>query len=58
MARTLIKGGWVLSMDDSIGDIRGGDVLIEDDEIVAVGRGIEAGDAAVVDAANMIVSPA
>jgi cytosine/adenosine deaminase-related metal-dependent hydrolase len=57
MARTLIKGGWVLSMDDAIGDIRGGDVLIEDDEIVEVGRGIEAGAAAVIDAANMIVSP-
>lgn len=57
MARTLIKGGWVLSMDEAIGDIRGGDVLIEDEEIVEVGRGIEAGDAAVVDAANMIVSP-
>ena len=57
MARTLIKGGWVVSMDDSIGDIRGGDVLIEDDRIVEVGRGIDAGDAVVIDAANMIVSP-
>jgi len=57
MARTLIKGGWVLSMDSSIGDIRGGDVLIDDEEIVAVGRGLEAGDAEVIDAANMIVSP-
>jgi len=57
MARTLIKGGWVLSMDDAIGDLHGGDVLIDGDEIVAVGRGIEAGDAAVIDAANMIVSP-
>lgn len=57
MARTLIKGGWVLSMDSSIGDIRGGDVLIDSDKIVEVGRGIEAGDADVVDAANMIVSP-
>ena len=29
MERTLIKGGWVVSMDDAIGDIRGGDVLID-----------------------------
>lgn len=57
MARTLIQGGWVVSMDDAIGDIRGGDVLIEDDRIVEVGRGIEAGDAEVIDASNMIVCP-
>ena len=60
MARTLIKGGWVVSMDDAIGDIRGGDVLIEDDKIVEVGRNIDAGDASdieVIDASNMIVSP-
>ena len=57
MARTLIKGGWVVSMDDKIGDIRGGDVLIEDDRIVAVDRDIDAGDAEVIDASNMIVSP-
>jgi 5-methylthioadenosine/S-adenosylhomocysteine deaminase len=57
MARTLIQGGWVVSMDDAIGDIRGGDVLIEDDRILEVGHGIDAGDAAVIDASNMIVSP-
>ena len=57
MARTLIKGGWVLSMDDAIGELRGGDVLIEDNTIAAVGHGIDAGDAAVIDAAHMIVSP-
>ena len=33
MTRTLIKGGWVVSMDDVIGEIKGGDVLIEDDRI-------------------------
>ncbi|MEP4377787.1 MAG: amidohydrolase family protein [Alphaproteobacteria bacterium] len=57
MARTLIKGGWVVSMDDAIGDIRGGDVLIEDDKIVEVDRSIDGGDAQVIDASNMIVSP-
>ncbi len=57
MARTLIKGGWVLSMDDAIGDIKGGDVLIEDDKIAAVGHDIEAGGADIIDAANFIVSP-
>jgi len=57
MARKLIKGGWVVSMDDAIGDIRGGDVLIEDDKIVEVGRNIDAGNAEVIDAAGMIVAP-
>jgi len=57
MARKLIKGGWVVSMDDAIGDIRGGDVLIEDDKIVEVGRNIDAGNAEVIDAADMIVAP-
>jgi len=44
-------------MDDSIGDIHGGDVLIEDDRIVEVGRNIDAGDAEVIDASSMIVAP-
>jgi 5-methylthioadenosine/S-adenosylhomocysteine deaminase len=57
MARILIQGGWVVSMDDAIGDIKGGDVLIDGDKILAVGHGIDAGDAAVIDASNMIVSP-
>ncbi len=57
MARTLIQGGWVVSMDDAIGDIRGGDVLIEDDRILEVGHGIDAGDAEIIDATDMIISP-
>lgn len=57
MSRTLIKNGWVLSMDKAIGDIRGGDVLVEDDKILEVGRNIDAGDAAVIDATDRIVSP-
>ncbi|MEL0144997.1 MAG: amidohydrolase family protein [Alphaproteobacteria bacterium] len=57
MARKLIKGGWVVSMDSAIGDIHGGDVLIEDDKIVEVGRNIDAVDAEVIDATRMIVAP-
>jgi cytosine/adenosine deaminase-related metal-dependent hydrolase len=44
-------------MDPQIGDLFGGDVLIEDDRIEAVGHGLEAGDAEVVDAANCILIP-
>ncbi len=55
--RVLIRGGEVLSMDPEIGDLYGGDVLIEDDRIAAVGRSIEAGDAEVIDATGSIVIP-
>lgn len=55
--RVLIRGGHVLSMDAEIGDLYGGDVLIEDDRIAAVGASLEVGDAEVVDASNCIVMP-
>ncbi len=55
--RVVIRGGHVLSMDPQIGDIYGGDVLIEDDRIAAVAPSIEAGDAEVIDAAGCIVIP-
>ncbi len=55
--RLLLRGGHVLSMDPRIGDIYGGDVLIEDDRIAEVAPSIEAGDAQVVDAAGCMVIP-
>ncbi len=55
--RKLIKGGYVLSMDPSVGDLMPGDVLIEDDRIVDVGRNLDAGDAEVIDATGDIVVP-
>ena len=54
--KTLIKGGTVLSMDDTIGDLPRADVLIEDDKIVAVQPDISA-DAEVIDATGSIVIP-
>jgi 5-methylthioadenosine/S-adenosylhomocysteine deaminase len=54
--RTLIRGGHVLSMDPNIGDLRQGDVLIEDDRIAAVQPSIEA-DAEIIDASGGIVIP-
>jgi cytosine/adenosine deaminase-related metal-dependent hydrolase len=44
-------------MDAEIGDLYGGDVLIEDDRIAAVGVSLEVGDAEVIDATNCIVMP-
>jgi 5-methylthioadenosine/S-adenosylhomocysteine deaminase len=53
--RKLIRGGTILSMDPQVGDLVG-DVLIEDDRIVAVEPDISA-DAEVVDAQGSIVIP-
>src|SRR5882762_214735 len=57
MSRTLIRGGYIISMDPDLGDIDGGDVLIEDDQIVVVGKYIPASDAQVIDATGQIVAP-
>jgi 5-methylthioadenosine/S-adenosylhomocysteine deaminase len=43
--RTLITGGTVISMDEAIGDPPVGDVLLEDDRIVAVAERVDAPDA-------------
>jgi 5-methylthioadenosine/S-adenosylhomocysteine deaminase len=55
--RTLIQGGIVLSLDPAIGDLATGDVLIEGDRIVEVGRALRVDGAEVVDASGMIVMP-
>jgi 5-methylthioadenosine/S-adenosylhomocysteine deaminase len=55
--RTLIKGGYVATMEKATGDIAGADVLIEGSRIVAIGRGLAAADAEVVDASGSVVLP-
>jgi 5-methylthioadenosine/S-adenosylhomocysteine deaminase len=54
--RTLLKGGHVITVDPQIGDLAGGDVLIEGDTIAQVGTGLSA-DAEVIDATGNIVIP-
>lgn len=56
-ARTLLRGGVVMSMDPAVGDLHGADVLVEGDRIVEIGHGIEAAEAEVVDATDSIVMP-
>jgi 5-methylthioadenosine/S-adenosylhomocysteine deaminase len=56
MRRILVKNGYVVTMDRA-GVIPGGDVLIEGEKIAAVGKNIEAPDANVIDASQMIVLP-
>ncbi|HYZ12856.1 MAG TPA: amidohydrolase family protein [Actinomycetota bacterium] len=55
--RTLIRGGNVLSMDAKVGDVAAGDVLIDGDRILAVGRDLSNGEVDVIDASGMIVMP-
>ena len=57
MSRTLVKNAIIVSMDPKIGDLNGGDILIDGDKIVEVGRNISADNAAVVDGSGHIVIP-
>jgi 5-methylthioadenosine/S-adenosylhomocysteine deaminase len=58
MARKLIKGGSVITMDARVGDLAQGDVLVEDDRIAAIAPALPVPDGAeVIDAADMIVMP-
>jgi 5-methylthioadenosine/S-adenosylhomocysteine deaminase len=54
--RILLRGGHVVSIDPQVGDIPGGDVLIEGATIAEVGRDISA-DAEVIDCSGNIVIP-
>ncbi|MBN3195988.1 amidohydrolase family protein [Pectobacterium versatile] len=54
---TLIRGATILSMDDSVGNIEHGDILISGSTITAVGQNLNGQDAHVIDATNMIVMP-
>lgn len=54
---TLIRGGAVLSMDAAVGNFAKGDVLIRGSKIVEVAAKIDASEAAVIDAAGMVVMP-
>ena len=55
--RILISGGTVVSVDDRIGVVENCDVLVTDGVIEAVGPGLSAADAAVIDATNTVVIP-
>ncbi len=53
----LIRGAYVMTLEAELGDVAGGDVLIRDGAIAAVGRGLEAPGAAVIEAGGMIALP-
>jgi 5-methylthioadenosine/S-adenosylhomocysteine deaminase len=56
--RTLIRGGYLLTLDPALGDLPNADVLIEEERITEVGAGLVADrDANVIDARDHIVMP-
>ncbi len=54
--RILLRGGHVITVDPALGDIAGGDVLIEGDTIAQVGKDLSA-DAEVIDCSGSVVIP-
>jgi cytosine/adenosine deaminase-related metal-dependent hydrolase len=57
MTRMLVRCGWVVSMDEEVGDLTDAEILIEDDEIAAIGKNLGAASDETVDASDMIVMP-
>jgi cytosine/adenosine deaminase-related metal-dependent hydrolase len=55
--RVLLRGGYVLSMDETVGELPAADVLIEDGVIAAVEPRVDAQDAEVVDVSGHVVMP-
>ncbi|MFE2491348.1 amidohydrolase family protein [Streptomyces mirabilis] len=55
--RILFTGATIVTMDPGLGVIDRGDLLVEGDTITAVGLGLSAGDAVVVDATGTILAP-
>lgn len=55
--RLLISGGYVVSMDEEIGELERGDVLVEDGAIAAVAESLEVADAERLDASGSVVMP-
>jgi len=53
----IARAGYLVTMDDSLGDIPDGDVHVRNGEILAVGKNLRAPRATVLDARKMIVMP-
>src|SRR5947209_7429086 len=53
----IIRNGYLVTMDETLGDVTEGDVHVRNGDILAVGRNLRAGGAAVLDGRNMIVMP-
>ena len=56
-ADIVVRKAHILSVDREIGNLEGADVHVRDGMIIAVGVGLDAGDAAELDGSGMIVMP-
>ena len=57
MTLKLIKNACVVTMDPALGDIDGGDLLIDGGKIVQIGRNLQAPNAEVIDGTGRIAMP-
>jgi cytosine/adenosine deaminase-related metal-dependent hydrolase len=57
LKRTLIRNATVITVDPQLGNLDQGDILIEGSKIAAVGTGLEAGGAEIIDGTGTIVMP-
>jgi 5-methylthioadenosine/S-adenosylhomocysteine deaminase len=57
MKRVLIRCGWLVTLDPSLGEFQGGELLFQGDRIEAVGRNLNAAADEVIDARDKIVMP-
>ena len=55
--RTVLRGAAVVTLDDALGDLPSGDILIENEKIIEVAARIDAGDAELIDASGTIALP-
>lgn len=53
----VIRGAYVITMDDSLGDVADTDVHVRDGEILTVGKGVAAGSAEVLSGQGMMLLP-
>src|SRR3954466_7580915 len=57
MKSTLIKCGWLVTLDPAIGEMKGGELLISGNTIKAAGRSLNATADETIDATDKIVMP-
>ncbi len=55
--KILIKCGWLVTLDDRIGDHRDGELLFSGNKIDAVGKNLNARADEIIDASDKIVMP-
>jgi 5-methylthioadenosine/S-adenosylhomocysteine deaminase len=53
----LIRGAYVITMDDKLGDVPAGDIHVKNGAIVAVGKALKAPGAKIIDGKTMIAMP-